>query len=174
MTRTFACFASFIACFTGTIGSCDASVWKCFADLMCGAKRLSHLEAGNFPGDVGEHVNAALAFDVNGNPRERRHFAFHDFDAGEIHAVFGKRLLNDAAVFIVADQAEPAGASAEARDLREIIGGDAAGVNFHARGVDFFFRAEQAGNDCEIIHRAASDSDDVNISWSCMPSILTN
>ena len=92
----------------------------------------------------------------------RRNLAFHDFNPGKVHVIFGERFLDDAAVFVVADQAEPAGADAEARDLREIIRGDAAGVDFHARGVDFFFRAEQARHDGEIIHSAAADSDDVN------------
>jgi len=37
--------------------------------------------------------------------------------------------------FVVADQAEPARAGAQSGHLREIIGGDATGVNFHARRV---------------------------------------
>ncbi len=132
-----------------------------FGGLNVRRETMQHLIDGNFSGDVGEHVDAAFAGDVHRNPGEGGVFAFHDFDAGQVHVIFGEGFLDDAAVFVVADEAEPAGADAEARDLGEIIGGDAAGVDFHARGVDFFFGAEQARHDGEKIHGAAADSDDV-------------
>jgi hypothetical protein len=149
---------------------CDGELRSFGVEMLGGLnvwrEAMEDLVHGNFSGDVGEHIDAAFAADIYGNPSQGGEFAFHYFDAGKIHAVFGEGFLDEEAVLIVAEEAEPAGADAEARDLREIVGGDAAGMDFHARGVDFFLGAEQARHDGEIIHGAAADSDDVNFCGS--------
>src|ERR1700678_2646964 len=117
-----------------------------------------NLRLGNLSGYVRKHVDAALARGIHGNPGQQREFALYDFDSRKIHTIFGEGFVEDASVFVVASMPEPAGADAEAGNLRQIIRRDAAGVNFHARRVDFFFRSKQAWDDRKIIDGAASNS----------------
>ncbi len=114
---------------------------------------------GDASGDVREHVDAALAVGVHRNPGETGKFCRDHCDPGNVHVVFDESFLNDAAVVVVADQAEPSGFGAQARDLGEIICSDAAGMNFEAIGVDLFFRAEQTRHQSKKIYGTASDSD---------------
>ena len=65
---------------------------------------VPNVQDREFAGDIREHVNATLPFRVYRYPGQRRALAVHDFDARQIHTVFGESLLNDAAVFVVADQ----------------------------------------------------------------------
>jgi hypothetical protein len=45
--------------------------------------------------------------------------------------------------------------------LREIVAGDAAGVDFHAIGVDLFISREESRHNRKIIDATASDSYDL-------------
>ena len=169
----FAVVRYFHRFFHGSDGKLRSFGMEMFGGLNVRREAMQHLIDRNFTGDVREHIDAAFARDVHGNPRERGHLAFHGFDAGKVHVIFGECFLDEEPVLVVAEEAEPAGADAEAGDLGEVIRGDAAGVDFHACGVDFFFGTEQARHDGEIIHGAAADSDDVNFCsrvWHGFPS----
>src|ERR1700722_5998547 len=124
------------------------------------SEAVAYVFHGDAPGDIGEHVDATLALGVDGNPGKTGKLAGNDFDSRKVHGVFGEGLLNDAAVAVVANQAEPAGFGAETRHLGEIVSGHAAGMNFQAVGIDLFLGTEQTRNQGKEIDGAAADADD--------------
>ena len=131
---------------------------KMFGRFDVFGKKSADLLGGEFAIDVGKHVDAALALGVDGNPDEGGLLALDGFNAGKIEAVLLEGFGDEAAAFVVADEAEPGGGGAEAGNLGEIVAGDAAGVNFESVGIDFFIGAEEARDDSEIIDASASDS----------------
>src|SRR6266446_2208949 len=121
----------------------------------------AHLLRGKLPVDIGKHVDAAFSLRVDGNPGERRLLALYDFDACEVQPVIGEGFRYQASALVVADEPKPAGARAEARDLREIVAGNAAGVNLQPIGIDLLVCGEESRNDREIVDATASDSHDL-------------
>src|SRR4029077_7726988 len=132
-----------------------------FGGLDAWREMAAHLLRGKLPVDIGEHVDAAFSLCVDGNPCERGLLALDGFDACEVQPVIGERFRYQGAALVVADEPEPAGARAEARDLREIVAGNAAGVNLEAIGIDLFVRGEESRNDREIVDATASDSNNL-------------
>src|ERR1700730_280399 len=121
----------------------------------------AHLVHGEFPVDVGKHIDAALTLGIDGNPGERRLLALDGFNAGEVQAVVNERLGYQATALVIADESEPAGAGAEPRNLGEVVAGNAAGVNFQAIGIDLLIGAQEARHDREVVDATASDSYDL-------------
>ncbi len=123
-------------------------------------KACAHLLRAQFAVHIRKHVDAPLALDIHRNPCERRFFSGNHFDSGKIQAIFGKGAGNKPSALVVSDQPKPPGFGSQARDLREIVSSNAAGVNLEALGVDLLVRPKQARHDGEVVDAAASDSDD--------------
>src|SRR6267154_3664813 len=128
-------------------------------DDMPGEAR-AHLLRVQFAIHIRKHVDAPLALGIHRNPGERRFFPGNHFDSGKVQSVFGKSARNQPSALVVSDESKPPGFGPQARDLREIVSGNAAGVNFQALSVDFLVRPKQARNNSKIIDAATSDSDD--------------
>src|SRR5260370_20521168 len=132
-----------------------------FGALDVRREAAAPLFRGKFPVDIGKHVDAALALRIDGNPGEGGLLALDGFNAGEVQPVVSESLRYQTSALIVADESEPAGARAEPRDLREIVAGDAAGVNLQPIGIDLLVRREKARNNREIVDPTASHSHDL-------------
>src|SRR5713101_7885037 len=113
---------------------------KMFGALDVRREAAAHQLHGQLPVDIGKHVDAALALRVDGNPGEGGLLALDGFNAGEIQPVVSESLGYQASALVVADESEPAGARAEARDLREIVARNTAGVNLQSIGIDLLIR----------------------------------
>src|SRR5712692_2312347 len=94
---------------------------KVFGTFDVRREAVAHLFRRQLPVDIGKHVDAALALGVDGNPGEGGLLALDGFNAGEVQPVVSESLGYQASALVVADESEPAGARAEARDLREIF-----------------------------------------------------
>ena len=123
---------------------------------MC-REAVAHVKDRKFPRHIREHVNATFPLWVHGNPSERRAFALYNLDPRKVHVVFCEGLLNDMAVFIIADQPKPARACSQARNLGQHVGRHSPGVNLHPRRIDFFPITKKSRNQREKIHGAASN-----------------
>src|SRR6266436_407994 len=134
---------------------------KMFGAFDVRRKAAAHLLRGKLSVDIGKHVDAALALRVDGNPGERRLLALDGFNAREVQPVIRECLSYQTSALVVADESKPAGAGAEPCDLREIVAGDAAGVNLQAIRIDLLVCGEQPRNDREIVDATASDSHDL-------------
>src|SRR6266478_4907514 len=121
----------------------------------------AHLLRGKLPVDIGKHVDAAFSLRVDGNPGKRGLLALDGFNAGEVHSVIRERLGYQASALVVTDESQPAGARAEPRDLREIVAGNAAGMNLQAIGIDLLVCGEQSRNNREVVDPTTTDSDDL-------------
>src|SRR5258707_5231328 len=128
-------------------------------DDMPGEAR-AHLLRAQFPVHIRKHVDASFAVGIHRNPRERRFFPGNHFDSGKVQSVFGKSARNQASALVVSDESKPPGFGPQARDLREIVSGNAAAVNFQALSADFLVRPKLTRNTSKIIDAATSDSDD--------------
>src|SRR6266852_5138522 len=131
---------------------------KMFGALDVRREAAAHLFRGKFPVDIGKHVDAALALRIDGNPGEGGLLALDGFNAGEVQPVVSESLRYQSSALVVADESEPAGASAEPRDLREIVAGDATSVNLEPIGIDLLVRGKESRNNREIVDPTASDS----------------
>ena len=118
---------------------------------------------GDPGGDIGKHIDAALAFGIHRNPGERGELSFTHLDTGQIHAVVLESFGDGAAVFVIAYESDPAGLCAQASDLSEVVGGDPAGVHFKTSGVDLLVRADQLGHDGEEIHCTTAEPDHIHL-----------
>src|SRR6266849_2259302 len=131
---------------------------KVFGTFDVRREAVAHLFRRQLPVDIGKHVDAALALGVDGNPGEGGLLALDGFNAGEVQPVVSESLGYQASALVVADESEPAGARAEARDLREIVARNTAGVNLQPIGVDLLVGGEESRNNREIVDPTASDS----------------
>ncbi len=113
-------------------------------------------------GHVWEHVDTALAVYVHWNPGQGAKLSLDLDDVASVDLVGLESIQDDLAVGVGADQAEPASGSSGACDLRQVVGGHAAGVNLQLGRVHLIVALKQVGHQGEKIHSAASESDHID------------